>query len=61
MVWAFSELTHRRRSSEEHRAAIGNVLFDLAEVRHRLTYVSAIGELFDSMKDTDIAPETVQL
>lgn len=52
VVWGFSELTHRRRSSGEHRAAIGRVLFDLAEVRHRLTYVSVMGELLDSMKDS---------
>ncbi len=52
VVWGFSELTHRRRSTGEHRAAIGRVLFDLAEVRHRLTYVSVMGELLDAMKDS---------
>lgn len=59
VVWAFSELTHRRRSSGEHRAAIGRVLFDLAEVRYRLTYVSIMGELFDSMNDTTLPHERI--
>lgn len=49
VVWAFGEISHRRRSSEGHRAAIGQVIADLAEVRYRLGAISVVGEFFDKL------------
>lgn len=47
VVWAFSELTHRRRSAEARRIAFGQVLSDLAEVRYRLGAIMFVGQLCD--------------
>jgi hypothetical protein len=51
LVWVLSEVSHRRRSTEGYRAAIGQVIVDLAEIRLRFSVISVMGELFDKFKD----------